>query len=402
MAGSAFVFYRGTNHLFWKDFTGDSRLSQFSNDNTKVWLQGDLHAENYGAFTNDQDQVIYDLNDFDESVIEDYQYDIWRMAVSLVLVARQNSGFSQSKVNTILDAFSENYLDTMKNYRGNNQEVDKIYTRSNTYGRLDNFLADVENKESRVKMLDKWTNLVSNRRQFDLAYQKLEAASSSDRSAITQAMSGYGTTLSGKISYSSSYFYVKDIAKRILAGTGSLGTPRYYILIEGPSSSQNDDIILDVKLQGKPTAYYYWGYYQQQYFDSAFNNDAERHAIAYKALLTSVDDYLGWMNFNGGYYSVRERSPYKEGFDTTELNTLDRFTNLASQWGAILATDHARSDKDYDSSLISASVDKEIDIMTDGRHSEFRSLVRSIANSYADTVEDDYNTFKSSHLAASC
>ena len=402
MASSAFVFYRGTNHLFWEDFMGDSRINQYGNSRTKVWLQGDLHAENYGAFQNDDGIIVFDLNDFDESVIDDYQYDIWRMAVSIVLVARQNGGFSQSSIDTAVDAFSETYLDTMSNYRGNNQEKDKIYTQSNTYGRLDNFLADVESKESRQKMLDKWTNLVGGQRRFDLGYSKLEAASSSDKSAITSSMQGYGNTLSGKISYTSSYFKVKDIAKRILAGTGSLGTPRFYVLIEGPSSSQNDDIILDVKLQSKPTAYYYWSSSKKSDYDWSFSNDAQRHSIAYKALSTAVDDHLGWMDFNGGHFSVRERSPYKETLDSAELNTASRLSDLASQWGAILATDHARSDKDYDSSYISASVDKEIDVATDGDHSGFRSLVRSIANSYANTVEDDYNSFMASHLVQGC
>lgn len=402
MASSAFIFYRGSNHLFWKDFMGDSRIYQYGNSRTKVWLQGDLHAENYGAFHNDDGKIVFDLNDFDESVIDDYQYDIWRMAVSIVLVARQNGGFSQSSIDTAVDAFSETYLDTISNYRGNDQEKNMVYTQSNTFGRLDNFLADVENKESRQKMLDKWTNLVNGQRRFDLAYEKLALASSSDRSAIIQAMPGYGSTLSGKLSYISSYFTVKDVARRILAGTGSLGTPRFYILIEGSSSSQDDDIILDVKLQSKPTAYYYWPASQKSDYDWDFSSDAQRHAVAYKALSTSVNDHLGWISFNGGYYSVRERSPYKETLDSAELNTASRLSKLASQWGAVLATDHARSDKDYSSAYISVSVDKEIDVATDGNHSGFRSLVRSIANSYADTVEDDYNSFIASYLVKGC
>lgn len=90
MASAPLIFYRGTNHLFWSDFSDDKRLRYFGNRQTKTWLQGDLHAYNFGSYSNSKEEVVYDLNDFDETFIADYQYDLWCMAVSLVLVARQN------------------------------------------------------------------------------------------------------------------------------------------------------------------------------------------------------------------------------------------------------------------------------------------------------------------------
>ena len=98
MAQSAFRFYRGTNHLFWADFSGDERLQRFSSSQTRIWLQGDLHSENYGAYHNDSGDIIYSLNDFDDAVVADYQFDLWRMAVSIVLVARQISYQTQRPV----------------------------------------------------------------------------------------------------------------------------------------------------------------------------------------------------------------------------------------------------------------------------------------------------------------
>jgi uncharacterized protein (DUF2252 family) len=393
MVASPYIFYRGTNHLFWKDFAADSRLANFGNDKTKTWLQGDLHAYNFGSYDNDDGEVIYELNDFDEAMVADYQYDVWRMAVSLVLIARENNTLSASEQEDMIDAFSESYLDTMADYRGNDQEQDMYFTEANTYGKLDDFLDDVEDDESRVKMLDKWTDEINNVRRFDLSYEKLGDASSDEKAAIIGAMSAYGTTLQGGLNYDSAYFQVKDVARRLLAGTGSLGTPRYYVLIEGASDSQNDDRILDVKRQSKPTAYRFLGQAVQTEYDALFSNDAERHALGYLALTNHTDDHLGWMTLTDGDYSVRERSPYKESFPAETLDTTTRFNKLAEQWGLVLATAHARADKDFSDTYVAYSVDKQIDEETDGEHAAFRALVREIAFDYADQVQLDWQVF---------
>jgi uncharacterized protein (DUF2252 family) len=393
MAASPYGFYRGTNHLFWMDFAGDTRLNQFGNSKTRTWLQGDLHAYNFGAYDNDDGEIIYELNDFDESMVADYQYDVWRMAVSLVLIARENGDLSQSEQETMIDAFSESYLDSMADYRGNDNETGVYFTKSNTYGKLDDFLDDVEDDNSRVKMLDKWTVTVAGIRHFNLSLEKLGEATTGEISAITAAIPAYGNTLSGGLDYDAAYFQVKDIARRLLAGTGSLGTPRYYVLIEGASNDQDDDRILDVKRQSKPTPYVFLGSTAQSEYDSLFNHDASRHASAYLALTNHTDDHLGWMELADGNYSVRERSPFKESFPTETLNSSTRFTNLAEQWGIILASAHARADKDFSETFVAYSVDKQVDETTDTYHSEFRALVRDIAFTYANQIEFDWGVF---------
>ena len=67
MAVSPFVFYRGTAHLFWSDFADDWRQHRFGCRRTRTWLQGDAHAENMGAFNDQEGNLVYGLNDFDES-----------------------------------------------------------------------------------------------------------------------------------------------------------------------------------------------------------------------------------------------------------------------------------------------------------------------------------------------
>ena len=184
------------------------------------------------------------------------------------------------------------------------------------------------------------------------------------------------------------------MAERLHAGVGSLGVKRYYVLIEGPSTGQSDDRILDVKAQGAPSA---WGLFdadaQADTVDASGGDHAARATTAYKALGVHVDDLLGTLTLSGQRYSVREVSPYKEDFPTDELTSNSKLQAMASQWGTLLATQHARADEDWDSGVLPFSLDDEIDARTDGDHSGFRALMSDLAVEYADQVELDYVSF---------
>ena len=159
-------------------------------------------------------------------------------------------------------------------------------------------------------------------------------------------MPDYGKTLSGTVEYSPEVFRIRDIARRISAGTGSIGTPRYYLLIQGDGDSSKNNHILDVKRQGKPSAYDYLSKEQQVDYDRTYDNDAHRQAVAYEALGKQPDAFMGWMKLHNGYYSVRERSPFKETFETESLETEEAFVEMARAWAQVLASDHARAVRD--------------------------------------------------------
>lgn len=411
MAQSAFRFYRGTNHLFWSDFASDQRLQQFSSEKTRIWLQGDLHSENYGAYHNDSGDIVYSLNDFDDAVVADYQFDLWRMAISIVLVARQNSyqTFKPHEIESLLDTFVESYLDSLSDYRGNRDEDQMVFQADELTKHLDEFLEDIGDRTSIKSFLDQWTERVPEaakaspqKRRFRYARlpHKLTPATEQEWTAIAQSMEHYGTTLTGKIAYGGDHFQIQDIARRINAGTGSLGAQRYYVLIAAGSDHPNKGCILDIKHQTEPTPYCYMTEGDRQIYTQSFGqNHALRHSIAYRALTNKTDDYLGWMDLSelsaSGplYCSVRELSPYKRAFDTTNIARLKTFEAVAKNWGLILATAHARADKNFDETFIDYSFEKQIDRLTDGHHQDMRDLVKAIALPYADQVEADWQTF---------
>ena len=424
MAQSAFRFYRGTNHIFWSDFGRDERLRQFGSDKTRIWIQGDLHTDNYGAYGNDDNDVVYSLNDFDDAIVADYQYDIWRMAISIILVAHQVSAYSLTRkdIERVMDAFVEGYLDTLGEHRGTPGEHQITFTGDALTGHLDDFLEKVDHRTTRTKFLTQWTVLDADqsdqkkskkrkkgKRVFNTegVPGKLAPVTAHERTAIAQQMEQYGATLTGKIDYDAHHFDIQDIAKRINAGTGSLGATRYYVLISTGSTNPDKGRILDVKHQTEPTPYQYMTEGDRQTYEQVFgNNHASRHAFAYRALTNKTDDYLGWMhlkqlpNHEPAYFSVRELSPYKRAFDVTRIPNLKIFEAVAANWGLILATAHARSDKNLDRTFINYSFEKQVDKITQGHHDEFRSLVKAIAFPYAEQVETDWQTFVKSDLTA--
>ncbi len=415
LACAAFPFYRGTNYLFWDDFSEDNRLNEFSSEQTNIWISGDLHVDNFGTYNNDENEVIFDLNDFDESVIADYQYDIWRMATSIILSISNShptalNADKKEKIADVIDKFIESYLDTLAEYQGNNDETDTYFTKDNTDGKIKDLIEYTE-EISRKKLLEQWTRNEKDKRRFKTPEERdeLEIVSPEEKATIISQMIAYDNTLTGKLKYDENYFNVKDIASRLKAGLGSLGTPRYYILIEGKSDSLEDDRILDIKRQRKPSPYHVFNSTEKATYDKLFDNDAQRHAIAYRALIKHTDDFLGWMYFsdkNGefsGYYSVREISPNKASLDEIEdkEGNVFNFANakqsdlleIAKLWGKILATDHARADKDFEEKYIPYSFEKEVIQLTNGKHKEFRELVKKVAFAYANQVESDYDGF---------
>ncbi|MGK7891058.1 MAG: DUF2252 domain-containing protein [Leptolyngbyaceae cyanobacterium] len=413
MAASAFRFYRGSNHLFWADFGSDFRLQEFGHEGTTIWVQGDLHTENYGAYVNDDGVVVYDLNDFDEGVVIDYQFDVWRMAISIVLMVRQSGipdgNGKQTKADgaiaPLIDDFAESYLDTLADYRGNSQEKRIIFDRQQLSGPLDRFLDKVEKKNGRSQLLETWTIAPSKQdppspcRRFDRVKRadKLVAVTEAEWEAIAPQLPHYGRTLTGKVTYDPDHFKICDIARRINAGTGSLGVRRYYVLIAGNKPKQ--ERILDIKHQPAPTPYRYMRESDRHIYDQQFgDNHALRHSIAYRALTNHTDDYLGWVRLDlpdqdPGYFSVRELMPHMKAFDPDTLKKPKDATIMAKTWGQILAAAHARADKNFDPTYVAHSFEKEVDQITEGRHREFRARVRAIAFEYADQVQADWQTF---------
>jgi uncharacterized protein (DUF2252 family) len=348
MKAGQYAFCRGTAPLYWYDFGEDDRLTQFGNEHTATWLSGDYHAYNAGTF--DRNQVVYGLNDFDESVVADYQLDLWRLAISINLIAGENQNLSKEDLADVIDAMSTKYLERMRHFVTNTSAIKEKLTKFNAYGKLQDFLKIIEEKCTRDKMLDKWCPKDKDgRRRWDLSLEKLGSATAQEKEAILHATEKYWTILHEPVDPSN--FHVLDISRRLLAGTGSLGNDRFYVLVRDKEAGV--ERILDVKHQPKPAPYSYISKEARETYDKhARNNDALRVAIAHGKLSVNPDAFAGWMKLFGKFYSVQERSPFKGSFPALtaeatkefkklKLDNKKHYEELAEQWAWVLATYHA-------------------------------------------------------------
>jgi uncharacterized protein (DUF2252 family) len=392
MAESSYRFFRGTSHLFWQDMYNDWRFALFGGvAGTQTWIQGDAHVYNFGAFANHDGDVIYGLDDFDDAVVSDYQYDLWRLAVSLVLDTRANGNFDDSTCAKAIDALVKAYLRTATDYSKGDLEREVHYTADTAGKPLRKFLQKVGRKKSRERMLKKWTRLQKNgKRAFDASNPKLKRLSPVARKQFVASFEGYREKREQGGEHD--FYRLKDVVRRISAGTGSLGTMRFYALIEGEDGSQNDDIILDIKEQGGPALLLAMSEPELQAYRRVYPNEGVRHEAAFRALAEHPDQYLGWLEYEDQVFSVRERSPFKDDFPTEKLDKKKHFLKMAGTWGEILATEHKRASRPLNPDR-PFMFEETLMRLTKDREGEFVALVRAIATHYTECVERDFQTF---------
>lgn len=392
LAASPYAFFRGTNHLYWVDVWHDWRFSLYGGlPETQTWLQGDAHAFNFGAYGHHDDRVRYGMDDFDDALIGDYQYDLWRLAISLVLDARENADLSCKSIGKALKTLVKSYHAELAGHmRG---EAPQWVNAETARGPLKPFMQKVERKQSRRRMLDKWTSLADEGRCFERP-GKLAGLPAHLDSQLRKAINEeYRSTLRGEMAQEGrEHFKVKDTARRLNAGTGSLGLDRFYVLIAGDDMHQHDDVILDVKEQQAPAGLRVMNPVQRRAWRKAFPHEGARHAAAFIAIAEHPDIYLGWLHLGDKVFSVRERSPYKQDFATHKVKGGKEYRKVVKQWAGILAREHLRGASALhqdDPSRFARAVCTRVE----GRMDQAVQMISTLAMSYAECVEQDYRTF---------
>ncbi len=419
---SPFVFYRGTDQLYFRDWTNNTALNNFGNSSTATWTQADLHIENFGSFADDKGDVIYEMNDFDESCVQSYQHDVWKLATSLVLVARELK-LSDKVAGQLVQTLAAAYKDQVKGFAGGSHGAPEKtqFDSDTTKGILKDFLQGVTKSKSRVKMLNSWTVLDqrTGRRMFNLSNPDLRLLDDGTKAAIANGMAFYKFTLTGPLRNPAqrgnpNYFNIQDMALRLNAGTGSTGKNRYYVLVEGASASPDDDVILDVKQGGRPVPFsFFQGDRALQYkvWFPTRQSEGVRHDAAYRAVSTNTDNAVGHIllplvipeygiNDAEWIYFVRERNPWKATWEYLTDGNAETLTEMCGWWGQILATQHSRAGSQFrDGVYVDVFFPDQFDALTSGKKDEFVAQVQQVAFLYANQVQSDFSAFTQEFVA---
>ena len=112
MAADPFAFYRGSACLFYADMT--TLEDRWCDERTsRVWIQGDLHAENFGTYMDSAGRIVFDVNDFDEAYLGHVSWDLRRFAASFALMAWRKA-LSDDAIGELIAIYLRSYLDQVE------------------------------------------------------------------------------------------------------------------------------------------------------------------------------------------------------------------------------------------------------------------------------------------------
>ena len=160
------------------------------------------------------------------------------------------------------------------------------------------------------------------------------------------------------------------------------------MLIEGPGDSHDDDVILDVKVQGDPAPWPTLSDDARAQLTEACPHPGQRVATAERVMLgRRASPLLGWLTLGGRAFSVRPRSPRKDDVDLDDLKDREDFVQAATAWGRLLAAAHTRA---ASSPLVADDFAAAARARIGDDAAAFAALVREVAQAYADQTEVDH------------
>lgn len=386
MAASAFAFYRGSAAVFYADMAGDP--DPFIDERTgRVWIQGDLHAANFGTYMNSEGVLVFDVNDYDEAYVGPFTWDLRRLAASLTLIGYEKA-LSDDEIGALIEAVARSYADQVAKFATKHSDSGFALTLGNTDGKLLEVLQSAR-LFSRIGMLDSVTAIEDYERHFklDASTRTLDA---STRRKVEEAFERYLDTIPPRKRFGRISYNIKDIVGRRGMGIGSAGLPSYNLLVEGPTQALENDIVIYMKqsVAAAPSRAI-----DDPAVKSYFVHDGHRTVISQRALQAYADPWLGYTDLDGIGQLVAEVSPYSADLDWGEVDDMDDALPLVGYLGRAVAKIHCVSDTDSDQTLVPFPADEAIHAAISGREDQFVRELREFGQAYGSIVRDDHELF---------
>ena len=396
MSASPFAFYRGAAIIMADD------LSRTPGTGIMVQACGDAHIANFGAFASPERRLVFDINDFDETLPGPWEWDIKRLIASIEICGRCRGFSGNERTDAILAAariyrqamlrFSETgnmtvwyeHIDLEKLYRVHENELGK--QKANTFKKA---AVKALSKTSEGAVL-KLTEVVDGRIQIrsnpplivplrDIqAYADAQNVKDTE-GMINDALRSYRQSLPRERRILIDRYRVVDIARKVV-GVGSVGNRAMIVVMEGVS--QNDPLVLQVKEAQASVLEKYLG-------KSTFAEHGRRVIEGQRAIQTAGDILLGWARVQEADgvqrdYYVRQLWDAKGSVNLEKISP-DGFSAVASMCAWTLAHAHAKTG---DRHGIAGYL---------GQSDAFEEAMLRFARSYADQNERDFEVFCNWH-----
>ncbi|MBG0856055.1 DUF2252 domain-containing protein [Streptomyces spinoverrucosus] len=398
MAASAFAFYRGTACLFYHDLDagnagrdgGRIYSGPFLDERTsRVWIHGDLHAENFGTYMDSNGRLIFNVNDFDEAYVGPFTWDLKRFAASIALIGYAKA-LSDDQITELVTIYATAYRERV-HALATGAKSDEVppFTLDTAEGPLLDALR-VARSLTRFGLLDSMTEIRDFERRFAAGGGSIELDAAT-RYKVLAAFDGYLETLPESSLARPDSYRVKDVVGRRGIGIGSAGLPSYNILLEGNSDALENDVVIYVKQAQTPAV-------SRHITDPAireyFQHEGHRTVISQRALQAHADPWLGWTELDGAGQLVAEVSPYAVDLDWGDIDDPEEIAAVVADLGRATATMHSAADDDSGhSELVPFSTERAIDAALAGDEEGLAPLLVDFAHSYGARARADHQIF---------
>ena len=386
MAASAFAFYRGTACLFYTDL--DGREDAFLDERTsRVWIHGDLHAENFGTYMNADGKLVFNVNDFDEAYVGCYTWDVKRFAASLALIG-YGKALADEAISALVERYARAYVDQLRLLTRETTPEESALTLTSTEGPLLDVLRQAR-LQTRIGLLRTQTAVVEHERRFTLSGGAFELADDV-KAQVLEAFERYLDTLPPATRRNPDSYAVKDVVGRRGVGIGSAGLPSYNLLIEGNTEALENDVLLYMKQGQTPSVS---RHVTDPEVRSYFEHEGHRTVISQRALQAHADPWLGYTDIDGIGQLVAEVSPYANDLDWSDLNEVETIADVVDHLGRATATMHAVADEESGHSLVPFSTEHAILDMIERDSEGFASDLVAFAHAYGARARADHAIF---------
>jgi len=375
LAGSPFGFFRGTYHLFAYDIT-QGPFRKASSLKSSGPIVADLHTENFGSFRSITNEIVYDINDFDETTTGLYEWDLWRLATGITLAAHDAGlrvGDGLNAAETMLRSYLH-MLGKMAGLKKREAFVDLEYTKSVRR------LLNVAGEKSRVEFMKTMAEEHEPGKFILKLNEKYIAIKPGERSEIERSLAKYLKRCVASPKAAPTKYTFQDAAFRF-AGSGSLGRKRYALLLgKGRDKRETFDSLRLIE----------WKDSLDSSLDSQQPEAGKRRGkqVIADTLAFQVRPkrYLGHLIAFGGPMQARELGANDCRFDHKQFASPEPFRAVSEVFGGITARVHLVA------TLGEVGPRRMLREIT-GAEDRFVYRTLSFAASYAEQVLEDYAAF---------
>ena len=313
MAADPFAFYRGSACLFYADMA--TLEDRWSDERTsRVWIQGDLHAENFGTYMDSAGRIVFDVNDFDEAYLGHVSWDLRRFAASFALMAWRKA-LSDDAIGELIAIYLRSYLDQVEAFTRSDEDRSFALVKANTEGAVHEVILETatRTRPGLLAAASPSSRSTSGGSPTGRSNRRLEDA---EREKVMAALARYRETVVPPRRRRDVAYDVKDVVGTGGFGIGSAGLPAYNVLLEGYDQALENDVVLSIK-QGNVAA-------PSRIVDDPelreyFEHEGHRTAMSQRALQANASQFLGHTEIDGVGFVVAELSPYELDLDWEDL-----------------------------------------------------------------------------------